>query len=629
MRVPQLDIVESFSLLLKDLGFPWEERCYLIQRARTQGLPFLTNTLPRYWKSVLHFVQFNERDEFFSNISLKGASLRRWRLEFRCAKLTPSFLYQLSQICNYYYKLSLPLTSDGTRIAVEKYTATQNSVLNVETIDAHAAQFIERVRRTVESNYNLKDLHLHKCVNASRHGPGSVVGTPNGMSDQAFKDSLDSRYPTAFNGFKGVFRNRVTDIYVPYSSDIDPSIPCKRAPMAIKPYAHDLDYCEVLFVPKDSRGPRVISRETPAKAMLSLGFHDTITDLLQEATHGRIQFTDQTIFKDLAQQASLTGKLATLDLSDASDRHSIVVARRIYRNIPAIRYALSHFRPSMYRIDTSGFKTAGTLRSVAGMGNGLTFPLMALTIHASICTMLRLRGFSCHTNSVYVYGDDIIVPSEVSDLAIEALHLVGFKVNTLKSFTKGMFRESCGGDYYDGVSITPIRLKQTFCDNFVTTNLQLQPDSKSRDKNNADKFFAKLEAHTRLLVESGLTGLANYYYSKIDSYLKSKRLPCLPVNDDITSGGLIRYSPYCAPTSVNEPLVRFVSKLTLSNYNRQIRRKLGPVREHDSLRRWLNQGRTSPFLFKTHLCRDTNYFELRQGVPIRDTLRYSGSLQQV
>jgi hypothetical protein len=57
-----------------------------------------------------------------------------------------------------------------------------------------------------------------------------------------------------------------------------------------------------------------------------------------------------------------------------------------------------------------------------------------------------------------VYGDDIVIPSEHAYWVTQELERFALVVNTNKSFWTGKFRESCGGDYYDGEWVTPIRV---------------------------------------------------------------------------------------------------------------------------------------------------------------------------
>jgi hypothetical protein len=64
------------------------------------------------------------------------------------------------------------------------------------------------------------------------------------------------------------------------------------------------------------------------------------------------------------------------------------------------------------------------------------------------------------TASVSVYGDDIIVPTEMSASVMEDLESFGLRVNQNKSYNTGLFRESCGGDFYAGVCVTPVYVRK-------------------------------------------------------------------------------------------------------------------------------------------------------------------------
>jgi hypothetical protein len=61
---------------------------------------------------------------------------------------------------------------------------------------------------------------------------------------------------------------------------------------------------------------------------------------------------------------------------------------------------------------------------------------------------------------VFVYGDDIVLPSKIAQAVTTALGMAGLMVNQSKSFVRGPFRESCGGEFVNTFDITPIRLRQ-------------------------------------------------------------------------------------------------------------------------------------------------------------------------
>jgi hypothetical protein len=102
------------------------------------------------------------------------------------------------------------------------------------------------------------------------------------------------------------------------------------------------------------------------------------------------------------------------------------------------------------------------------MGSALTFPLEAMVfttavfmgIEKSTGTQLTREGVRALFGRVRVYGDDIIVPVDHVLSVISSLEALGLKVNTGKSFWRGAFRESCGGDYYAGVDVSVVRLRR-------------------------------------------------------------------------------------------------------------------------------------------------------------------------
>jgi hypothetical protein len=110
------------------------------------------------------------------------------------------------------------------------------------------------------------------------------------------------------------------------------------------------------------------------------------------------------------------------------------------------------------------------LAKYASMGSALTFPTEAMVFLAIIfqgieqgsgrrLTKRTLRSF---LGKVRVYGDDIIVPTDMVVSVVEALETFGHKVNSSKSFWTGKFRESCGKEYYDGHDVSIVRFRRMF-----------------------------------------------------------------------------------------------------------------------------------------------------------------------
>jgi hypothetical protein len=194
------------------------------------------------------------------------------------------------------------------------------------------------------------------------------------------------------------------------------------------------------FVPKSYKTYRGVVVEPVINGIAQLGIGDIMTRRLRKAG---IDLKDQTLNQDLANFGSLTGALATLDLSAASDS---VALELVYHLLP-LEWAslLARFRSSFVTYAGRRIK----LEKFSSMGNGYTFPLESLIFWA-------LTSACCDSHeTVSVYGDDIICPSGRFDEVTELLRSAGFVVNEKKSFSTGPFRESCGSDWYLGHNVRP------------------------------------------------------------------------------------------------------------------------------------------------------------------------------
>lgn len=153
------------------------------------------------------------------------------------------------------------------------------------------------------------------------------------------------------------------------------------------------------------------------------------------------RFTTTDRHRDIVSQASRSGDLATIDLSDASNTIAynlikLLWPREWFELLDALR------EPLMEGPDGANYR----LEMFSAMGNGFTFEMETLTFYA-ITRALSPNGF------VSVFGDDIICPTTASGDVVAALRWFGFTPNQSKTFTTGPFRESCGSDYFDGVPV--------------------------------------------------------------------------------------------------------------------------------------------------------------------------------
>lgn len=151
------------------------------------------------------------------------------------------------------------------------------------------------------------------------------------------------------------------------------------------------------------------------------------------------------------QRASLSGEHATIDLSNASDTLAISLVKLL---LPPNWYdLLSCLRAPLTRLPDGKWVR---LEKFSSMGNGFTFELESL-IFAAICFA---AGCGCPGVDFSVYGDDIIVPTEKARTVLAALSFFGFTANSRKTFVSGPFRESCGGDFFEGVPVRAHYVKE-------------------------------------------------------------------------------------------------------------------------------------------------------------------------
>lgn len=190
--------------------------------------------------------------------------------------------------------------------------------------------------------------------------------------------------------------------------------------------------------------------------------------------------SQQLLNRVMARRGSVTGHLATLDLRGASNLTRIETVRRLWP--PEWYDYMMACRSPFCEVDGQWME----LHMLSTMGNGFTFPVMTLTLLALIYAVYarersHRRNYVDFTE-VAVYGDDIIVPSARSHEVIQILHDAGYVVNVDKSYCDGEFRESCGGDYYKGVDVTPFYVKtlRTPGEIYVAINQLLHWAAKTR-----------------------------------------------------------------------------------------------------------------------------------------------------
>jgi hypothetical protein len=207
----------------------------------------------------------------------------------------------------------------------------------------------------------------------------------------------------------------------------------------------------VTFVPKSAKTDRPIAVEPRWNMFFQKGLGRYIRNRLK---HFGVNLDHQGLNQALATYSSYTGKYATVDLASASDTVSREVVLALLPE-PWLTI-LTALRSPAYRLDGEWH----SYEKWSSMGNGYTFELESLLFWA-LCSSVN--------DDVAIYGDDLVVPTESYETIVRVLEFCGFRVNPDKSFSSGYFRESCGQDAFNGVSVTPIYWKEPLDDQGTLT----------------------------------------------------------------------------------------------------------------------------------------------------------------
>jgi hypothetical protein len=206
-------------------------------------------------------------------------------------------------------------------------------------------------------------------------------------------------------------------------------------------------------VPKDCEKRRGIAVEPSINVFYQLGYGRILRKRLRGA--GIDLANGQDIHRRVAREASIRGHLCTMDLSNASD----TISRNLVKLLlpPAWYEVLNDLRSKKTFINGRW----RLLEKFSSMGNGFTFELETL-IFLSLILALDPEGQKLIPgSSVFVFGDDIIVPVESAKDVMSCLSFFGMTVNKSKTYVDGPFRESCGGDFFLGEDVRPHFIKES------------------------------------------------------------------------------------------------------------------------------------------------------------------------
>jgi len=224
----------------------------------------------------------------------------------------------------------------------------------------------------------------------------------------------------------------------------------------------------VITVPKTLKTPRIIAIEPTCMQYMQQALFGVIRDQIErsDTLSLMIGIDDQSPNRTMADYGSLSGELATLDLSEASDRVSNQHVLDLFAGHPLLSEAVQATRSR--KADVPGHGVI-RLSKFASMGSALCFPIEAMVfltviflgIERELSVPLSCEGdIMPFCKQVRVFGDDLIVPRDYVLSVVDELSVFGHKVNISKSYWTGRFRESCGREYYAGQDVSIVKVRQ-------------------------------------------------------------------------------------------------------------------------------------------------------------------------
>lgn len=371
----------------------------------------------------------------------------------------------LFQISGLLKKVELECTPARVSAALDRY------IDNDAFVQSHRVKVTREMRLAVTtmSDWLFGDVFTKVSSDVDReelrpiHGPGAVVDKLKGNQKfkprlQSWPDQLESVFPKGRYAY-----NSYTNYFLEEAVESGNAVPGAVIPV------------KVITVPKTLSTPRIIAIESTAMQYAQQGLHDSFFRHVDRSSIGKImswkdQEPNQLLalrgsypMPEILNRKSLHVGFATLDLSDASDLVDSQLVRDVFRDYPLLLEAVMAMRSPQ----ASVLGKVIDLSKYASMGSALCFPIESIIftilafigirkVYPTIRPENLIKEFS---GLVRVYGDDIVVPVRAAQSVVKTLEAYGLRVNNTKSFWTGMYRESCGKEYFAGLDVTIAKVR--------------------------------------------------------------------------------------------------------------------------------------------------------------------------
>jgi len=436
------------------------------ERTEHEGISFLTITLPTFGKDFQYCLdQGFVVPRTFTSFRSVGSCLPSFLRGFTEQVFDPvsgvlldnpsiEAIYAVRQLTLIFSKILLPCTPEREAKAMRDYVQCDKEVGDIESCMPHSdvSEFGRMAQLLFGDLFSCLDRKIWNEEIVPKHGPGAVAErlTSNGK--------YSSQYWTA--RLEKVFH--VGDFLYPNARFVSEY---EEDGVRFLEPGEELP-SRVISVPKTQKTPRIIAIEPSTVQYVQQGILEALTEKIHSSYLNELIGTlDQTPNQELAREGSLRRDLATLDLSEASDRVSSKLVWELMRNHPLSQEAVFACRSQRASVPGQGVIP---LNKFASMGSALCFPFEAMVFLTIILLGIEKelghqftskRDIIPFIGRVRVYGDDLIVPVEYVHTVVDYLERFGARVGLSKSFWNGSFRESCGKEYYAGHDVSIVKVR--------------------------------------------------------------------------------------------------------------------------------------------------------------------------
>lgn len=430
----------------------------LKKRIKHEGVQFATVTLPSLFDGLTHYLEKGK--SVYPGFKIKSGCeypvfLQRLFAQVYSVEATEedetTAIQLLYQIAVLFKKVKGPYPHKVLLKQAEDFVQVDKSIGYIDLESECLAPILEHARAIVNSIFDGFDPFRNKYV-LPNPGPGATntkVEKHLRYEPHVLYDQINETLP-----YKEWFYMGPTGFHNDPARSFRSLLKTRRS-MPTSRYKQ---------VPKVALKPRGICIEENEMQFMQQAIKNGLYNWIEHhpITSGFVNFAKQTINQYLALRASKNRQKATLDESEASDRVLRMLVSYLFRDQEKLNECLMSLSTRIITFPDEFRIPPLVTNKFAPMGSALCFPVMAI-VNFALCKAIILqsnvkRRFSL-SKEVYVYGDDIVVPSSCVQAIYDWLPMFGFKINQSKSFVSSHFRESCGLHAYKGVDITPVYMR--------------------------------------------------------------------------------------------------------------------------------------------------------------------------